>query len=364
MKKILLLCGPSNYILCFRSNLIKKLKSEGYNVSVIAFDEKFRADIEALGVTYYCVKSSNRSINLVGILSLERQYRKLIKKICPDIVFSFQLKQNTLGVLAAKKMGVKKIFSMVEGAGDVFINNSIKWKIIRTVVCKMYRKSFRNVNKVFFLNNDDKSEFIARKLVKEEQCEVIPGIGVDLDHFTYKPIRNYRTFLMVARMLKTKGIFEYCTCARMVKKKYPDAVFNYLGAEGTVKVADIQEYIDDGSINYLGTTKDVRPYLGKSTLFILPSYYREGLPMSIMEAEACGRGIITSNGVGCKDTVVNGYNGFLINPKEPEAIADKVIWCIEHPKETALMGQNSRKFAEEHFDQGKINQKILMVIKG
>lgn len=363
MKKILLLCGPSNYILCFRSNLIKKLKSEGYNVSVIAFDEKFRADIEALGVTYYCVKSSNRSINLVGILSLERQYRKLIKKICPDIVFSFQLKQNTLGVLAAKKMGVKKIFSMVEGAGDVFINNSIKWKIIRTVVCKMYRKSFRNVNKVFFLNNDDKSEFIARKLVKEEQCEVIPGIGVDLDHFTYKPIRNYRTFLMVARMLKTKGIFEYCTCARMVKKKYPDAVFNYLGAEGTVKVADIQEYIDDGSIRYLGTTDDVRPYFEDCFVEVLPSY-REGLGLVNVEAGAVGRASITGNVIGTKDTVFNGYNGFLINPKEPKAIADKVIWCIEHPKETVVMGQNSRKFAEEHFDQRKINQKILMVIKG
>lgn len=361
-EKVLLICGSSQTVITFRMGLIERLKENGYEVSVIALDETCKQDILERQIDFHSVNAQNRSLNPLGIITLKKKYYSLIKRIRPDIIFTFMLKPNIFGVRAAKKARVKKIFSMVEGAGDVFINNSIKWKIIRTVVCKMYRKSFRNVNKVFFLNNDDKSEFIVRKLVKEDQCEVIPGIGVDLDHFTYKPIRNYRTFLMVARMLKTKGIFEYCACARMVKKKYPDAVFNYLGAEGTVKVADIQEYIDDGSINYFGTAKDVRPYLGEATLFILPSY-REGLPMSIMEAEACGRGIITSDEVGCKNTVVNGYNGFLINPREPEDIADKVIWCIEHPKETALMGQNSRKFAEDHFDQRKINKYILNVIE-
>ena len=128
MKKILLLCGLSNYILYFRSNLIAKLKAEGYDVSVIAFDEKFRAEVEALGVTFYCIQSSNRSVNPFEIFALEKQYRKIIRAVSPDIVFSFQLKPNTFGVLAAKKAGVKNIYSMVEGAGGVFINNTLKWK--------------------------------------------------------------------------------------------------------------------------------------------------------------------------------------------------------------------------------------------
>lgn len=361
MKKILLLCGLSNYILYFRSNLIAKLKAEGYDVSVIAFDEKFRAEVEALGVTFYCIQSSNRSVNPFEIFVLEKQYRKIIRAVSPDIVFSFQLKPNTFGVLAAKKAGAKNIYSMVEGAGDVFINNTLKWKLVRFVVCRLYKKAFRNVRKVFFLNEDDKQEFIERKLVQSGQCEIIHGIGVDLERFSYRPIRNRRTFLMVARMLKTKGIYEYCECARLVRKKYSDAVFNYLGGEGNVKVTDIQEYIDDGSVRYLGTTNDVRPYLEECTAFILPSY-REGLPMSIMEAEASGRAIITSDNVGCRDTVREGYNGFLVEKGNAQGLAEKAIWCIEHPEEAEHMGRNSRTFAEEHFDQKKINEKIISIL--
>ena len=147
-----------------------------------------------------------------------------------------------------------------------------------------------------------------------------------------------------------------------VETKYPDAVFNYLGGEGTVKIADIQEYIDDGSICYLGTTKDVRPYL-EDCLLLLLSSYREGLPMCIMEAEAVGRGIITSDSVGCRDTVVDGYNGFLIGNKDVKQMAEKVIWAIENTEQAVEMGQNSRKFAEENFDQRKINQQIVEILQ-
>ena len=140
----------------------------------------------------------------------------MIREICPDIVVTFMLKPNTFGVLAAKKAGVKSIYSMVEGAGDVFINGGLKWKAIRAVVCGLYRRAFRHSRKVFFLNNDDKAEFIQKRLVTSEQCEVIHGIGVDLDKFAYRPMKNRQTFLMVARMLRTKGVFEYCECAKSV----------------------------------------------------------------------------------------------------------------------------------------------------
>ena len=361
MKKILLLCGLSNYILYFRSNLIEKLKAEGYEVSVIAFDEKFRAEVETLGVTFYCIQSSNRSVNPFEIFALGKQYRKIIRAVSPDIVFSFQLKPNTFGVLAAKKAGVKNIYSMVEGAGDVFINNTLKWKLVRFVVCRLYKKAFRNVRKVFFLNEDDKQEFIERKLVQSEQCEIIHGIGVDLERFSYRPIKNRRTFLMVARMLKTKGIYEYCECARLVRKQYPDAVFKYLGAEGNVKVADIQEYIDDGSVRYLGTTNDVRPYFEECFVEVLPSY-REGLGLVNVEAGAIGRASITCNTIGTKDTVKDGYNGFLVEVGDSKGLAEKAIWCIEHPEEAEQMGRNSRTLAEEYFDQEKINEKIISIL--
>ncbi len=358
--KILLLCCTSNSVLTFRKGLIKALREKDCSVDVCTFDDEYKSQILDLGVGFHCVSDKNRSLNPFKVLSLKNRYCKVIKEVKPDIVFTFMLKPNTFGVLAAKKAGAKKIFSMVEGAGDVFINSGLKWKIIRKCVCHLYKKAFKNSQKVFFLNNDDKAEFISRKLVKEEQCETVRGIGVDLDYFTYKPIKNRNVFLMVARMLKTKGIFEYCECARLVKKKYPDATFNYLGAEGTVKIADIQEYIDDGSINYLGTTDDVRPYYEDCVAYVLPSY-REGMPMSIMEAEAVGRAIIATDVNGCRDTVVDGSNGFLVTLGDYTAMAEKVIWCIEHPEETEFFGVNARKYAEENFDQKKINVGILKI---
>lgn len=359
--KAFLLCVTSQSVLTFRRNLIQVLIEKGVDVHVCAFDDDFEARIEELGATFHCIEDKNRSLNPFKVLSLKNKYCKVIKEVKPDVVFTFMVKPNTFGVLAAKKAGVKKIFSMVEGAGDVFINDGLKWKIIRKGVCHLYKKAFRNSQKVFFLNKDDKAEFLRRKLVRETQCEIVHGIGVDLEKFADKPLKNHRTFLMVARMLKTKGVFEYCECARIVRRKYPDAVFNYLGAEGTVKLDDIREYIDDGSIVYLGTTDDVRPYYEDCAAYVLPSY-REGMPMSVMEAEAVGRAIIATDVNGCRDTVKIGYNGFLVPRGDASALSEKIVYCIEHPEETELFGANSRKFAEENFDQKKINEVLTEII--
>ncbi len=361
-KKILLLCVTSQNVITFRAGLIKALQNEGFQVSVIAFDDEYLAEIKELNVDFYCVKDTNRSLNPLRIVSLKRKYRKLIREIKPDKVFTFMLKPNTIGVKAAKAEKIKDIYCMVEGAGDAFIRDSLKWKVLRWAICKLYKSSFKNAKKVFFLNNDDKSEFLDRKLVVEEQCAVVKGIGVDLKKFEYKPLTNYRTFLMIARMIRTKGIFEYCKAARIVKEKYPDVVFNYIGAEGDVKIADIQEYIDEGIINYLGTTKDVRPYIEDCAVYLLPSSYREGLPMSIMEAEATGRVIITTLNIGCTDTVKDGYNGFLVEKGDYQAIAEKMISLIENPDMLIQMGTNAREFAEGNFDSEKINNKILQLI--
>lgn len=361
-KRIFILCGASQTVITFRLGLIKALQKKGYSVFVAALDDEYAEDIEGLGIEFYSVNAENRSLNPFIMNKLQKEYYALIRYIQPDIVFTFMLKPNVFGIRAARKAGVENIFAMVEGAGDVFINNGLKWKIIRTVVCKMYRKSFKSARKVFFLNDDDKTEFTARGLVKEEQCTVIPGIGVDLEHFAYKPIQNYNTFLMIARMLKTKGVMEYCQAARIVKKKYPEAVFNYLGAEGTIKISDIQEYIDDGSINYLGTTKDVRPYLENCAVYVLPSY-REGMPMSIMEAEAVGRAVIATDVQGCKHAVNNGINGFLVEKCNENQIVDKMIFFLENRDKIEEMSKESRALAMNKFEQTAINNDIIDIIE-
>ena len=338
--------------------MIKKFQAEGLEVSAIAFDDSEKKQIEVMGIEFFCIHNANRSINPFKVLALKGQYLRLIKKIKPDIVFTFMLKPNLYGTKAAQKAKVAQIFAMVEGSGDVFVNNSLKWRGIRWFVCKMYRSAFKYTEKVFFLNKEDKKEFLKKKLVKEKQCELINGIGVNLEYFTQKPLKNFDCFLMIARMLKSKGVLEYCQAARLVKQKHPEAIFGYLGGEGNIKIGDIQEYLEDGSICYYGEVKDVRPYLENCSIYVLPSY-REGMPVSVMEAAATGRGLIVSDCPGCNATVVEGYNGYMVSVGNVETLAQKISYLIENPRVVEEMAQHSRQFAEENFNQTKINETIF-----
>lgn len=361
-RNILIVCPASRDIITFRKSLILKLQKENYKISVIVFDTEYKEEILELNVDFYIVEDDNRGLNPFKILSLKKRYKKVIQQINPDIVFTFMLKPNAFCVKAANQLGIKNIFSMVEGGGDVFGNRGLKWGLIRFVVCRLYKSAFKFPQKVFFINQDDKKEFIERKLVKEAQCEIVPGVGVDLEYFNYRPLKNMQTFLMVSRMLVTKGVLQYCEAASKVKKQFPDAIFNYLGGEGTVTVSDIQQYIDDGSIRYLGTAKDVRPYYEDCSVQVLPTFYREGLVIVNVEAGAIGRPTITCDTVGARDTVNNGYNGFLVPIKDVDALAEKMVYFLNNPEKISEMGNNNRKFVEENFDQRLINQTIFNII--
>lgn len=356
--KYLFIITKSYTIFTFRYRLIKSLQKNGDSVVVIASDDERKDDAIKENIEFYCIKQDNRSINPFAILRYKKNMTTLIKKINPDCVFTFQLKPNVVGPIAAHKAKVQNIYAMVEGVGDVFINKSLKYKIIKKIVCCMYKKGFKHVRKVFFLNNSDLNDFCELGILNKNKAIIIHGIGVDLEKFKYEKIENYKSFIMVSRMLVNKGIFEYCDLAREVKKIDNTIMFYYLGPEGNVKLADIQKYIDDGSINYLGKTNDVRPYLEKSTCLVLLSY-REGMPMSIMEAEAMGRPIITTNSVGCNETVMDGYNGYIVDVHDIDTAVKKVLALANDCKLVERMSINSRKFAEENFDSEKINKTIL-----
>lgn len=360
MKRILFICVTSQSVINFRKRLILDYKKQGYSVSVIAFDDEYKSEIISLGVNFFVIEGNNRNTSLLKSTNLIKKYKKCILQIKPDIVFNFMIKPNIFGTIAAKKANVEKIYCMVEGAGDVFIKNEIKWKIIRIIVCLLYKYAFKYVKKVFFLNNDDAKMFCDRKLVTFNQICLINGIGVDLNKFTFQEnniTNDSMKFGMIARMLKSKGIIEYCQAAEIVKKQYPDVIFKYLGAEGDIKVSDIQNYIDNEIIEYCGFEKDVRPFLKEINIFVLPSY-REGMSVSIMEAEAIGRPVITTNNIGCKDSVLDGFNGFLTNGS-PEELSQKMIYMCEHLDFVKQAAFNSRKFAEENFDVNKINKIII-----
>jgi len=356
--KILIITPTSWQITNFRSYLIKLLQKNNHDISVITFDSKHKEEIIDNNIKFYFVPDNNRSKNPFRILTLKAKLLKKINIIKPDVVLTFMLKPNTYGVLAAKKAGTKRIYSVVEGAGDVFVNQSVLWKLIRIYVQHLYKKSFVNNHKVFFLNKDDRQEFIDRKIVNITKTDIIHGIGVDTNKFNYEPIKNDSVFLMVARMLRNKGVYEYLECARIVKKMYPNVVFNYVGGEGDIGYSDIREYIEDGSIIYYGYTNDVKRFYADSTVFVLPSY-REGFPVSIMEAQSTGRMVITTKTNGCKETVIDGHNGFLIEKCNTNSLVDKVLWCVNNKDKVKKMGDKARIFAENNFNENKVNSEFL-----
>ena len=358
MNKIALICNRNYSVKRFRKNLIEDLKKEGYQVSLVIIDDSDeKIIIDDVDIHY--IQDNNRSINPLKKIKLQKEIENVLSIIKPNKVFTFQVTPNTFGILAAHNNKIDDIYSMVEGAGDVFIFNTLKWKLIRFFTCILYRNAFKYVKKVFFLNDDDKDEFIERRLVQKNQCIVVPGIGVDTDYFAYKPITNTNTFLMIARMMPAKGVIEYCKVARIVKKVHPETVFNYIGEEFTLTKKDIQEYIDDGSINYLGYQEDVRPFIENCFVYVHPSYYREGFPMVIMEACSVGRATIGLHNVGAKEIIKDGYNGFLVEKYNLNDLANRIIYAIEHKKEMIEMGKNARTLAKNKFNSVLINERII-----
>lgn len=362
-KKILLICPTSRNALLFRKGVILALQARGYDVSVAAFNEECKTQLEELGVAYYPIIGSTRGLNPYRLLQLKKQYAYVIQKVQPDTVFTFGLKPNAYGIIAAKNAGVKNIYAMIEGAGDPFVFRSLKWRIIRFVVCKLYKRAFRYAKKVFFVNSDDPKMFVSLGVLKQEQCAQADGygVGIDIDRFAYVPLKNKRTFLMVARMLKAKGVFAYCEAAKRVKAQYPDAEFLYVGGEDELTTADIQPYVQSGVINYIGRVDDLRPYYAECTVHVLPTY-REGLPIANAEAAATGRAIITTDAVGARDTVVDGYNGFKITIDDVDVLSEKIVYFIENPDEAEKMGENSRSLAVERFDGRKIVESTVAII--
>jgi len=358
-----MICSRSVTVAYFRMNLIRSLLGEGYQVTVAALDCDRENEIKETGAAFCCVGGNNRSMNPIRQAGQIRHYCKLIKELDPDIIFTFQAVPNMLGGIACRLSGAKKQYAMVEGAGDVFAGAGIKWAMIRMMTCMLYHIGFCRANKVFFLNEDDKNEFCDRKLIAEEQCTLIHGVGVDLDKFQFRPMKNNNVFIMVSRMMESKGLPEYCEAARMTRKRYPDAVFRFLGEEFTMKLEDIREYIEDRSIEYLGYAKDVRPYLEDASVFVLPSSYREGLPMTIMEAMAVGRPVITTNTIGCKGTVIEGEIGWYAKMKNPQDLAEQCMKALEHREDLAVMGRKAREYAEREYDVNMINQQILNILE-
>lgn len=360
--KILLLCEASWTVVSFRKELIDFLNGHGHEVTVIMGDKDKIDDVSSFCHDVHVVPFVNRGINPLKLIQLKKGLKKEIKLINPDVVLTFFIKPNTVGVKAAKAAHINKIYPFVEGLGDPFQPHSFKGKLIKSACVYLYKSSFKYATNVFFLNNDDRGFFIKEKIIKEEKTTLIKGIGIDTTRFLPAPLPKENNVLLIARLLKNKGIIDYCEAARIVRKTIPDAKFYLIGKEVEYTTNDLKQYIDDGTIIYDGVQNDVKKYICNSKVVVLPSY-REGVPRSLLEAIASGRPVIGYDSVGVREVIYNNKNGYLVERLNIKEFAKAIIKVLSDDKLAQEFAINARDIAVNIFDSNIINNQILNTIQ-
>lgn len=359
-------------LLNFRGPLIADMVARGYEVFALApdYDESIRAEVRALGANPVDFSLSRTGMNPMRDVADMLRLAFLLRRLKPDITLAYAIKPVIYGTLAAWLARVPRRFAMIEGLGYVFTPpegvQPLKRRILKGAVCILYATALKHTNRVFFLNKDDAEEFLKSHLVSSEKVFHLGGIGVDLNEWTpAPPVTKPVTFLLAARLLREKGIVEYAEAARLIRQKHPGTRFILLGGldsnPGALSRKEIEAWVAEGILEWPGHVTDVRLWLAQASVFVLPSY-REGVPRSTQEAMAMARPVITTDAPGCRETVIDGNNGFLVPVRRADALAAAMERFIMQPYLIEKMGQASRGIAEERFDVRKINQVILREI--
>lgn len=366
-KKIVIISPKTKTLINFRGDLIKSILEKGYEVVAIGPDRDYEKELEALGVKLIILDLKKDNTNMLGDIKYLFGLKRILKAENPNIVFSYTIKPVIYGSIAGRWCGIKKIYPMITGLGRIYTGDGTKVKLIRLITSFLYKISFKGCSKVIFQNNDDMILFVKNKIISKEKTVKIDGSGVNMKKFIPSNLPKPLVFLMISRIIKEKGVMEYLEAAKAVKEKYPETKFILLGgfdnSIGALNEKDIYPYIKQKVIEFPGETKDVVPYLRECSVFVLPTYYREGIPRTILEAMACAKPVITTDWVGCKEAVSNNENGFLIPIKNSEVLAKKMIYLIENFDIAQKMGKRSIEICKEKFDVDIINKKMLEIME-
>lgn len=367
--KILVIGGYSPSLINFRGHLLQSMVDAGHEVHAAApgllADRPTSKRLRAMKVEPHNVPLQRTGLNpfadLVSLATMTRRMRQLQ----PDAVLAYTLKPVVWGMLAARLTGVRHRFALITGLGYAFAAQPRgKRALVRRIARWLYRISLAGASKVLFQNADDARLFNELNLVPKRTPKlVVSGSGVDLDQFTLQPLPDWPiTFLLIARLLGDKGIREYVQAASAIHARFPDPRFELVGppddSPDGLSFEEMQDLLCGSPVRWRGEATDVRPHIAGCHVYVLPSY-REGTPRTVLEAMALGRPVITTNAPGCRETVIDGVNGWLVEPRSVTALAGAMARFIEAPGTAAPMGRESRRLVEERYDVRLVTRDML-----
>lgn len=367
LKKIILSTNVIWAMTQFRYDLIVELKQK-YKVFCLAdlddFSEHSVNIINTLDVEFIRVPISRKSINVFKDLRYFFTILKIYFTLKPDVIIHYSIKPNIYGSIAAKVLKIPS-FAVITGLGSSFIKNNF----LTTIVKFMYSVALKNTHKAIFLNKDDLDFFVDEKIISEKISFLMPGEGVNVDY--YKPCPKNPdgkiSFLMVARLLKDKGIYEYIDAIKQLGKKEHLQFFlaGMLDEQNPTSITqmELEEWIHQGLIQYLGKTDDIREFFKLCDVVVLPSY-REGLSRVLLEANSCGKFIIATNIPGCKELCIDGKNGFLAMAYDSHSLKSAIEKTIELDYEDLnRMGGTGRLLIQENYSSTIINNLFLNLVE-
>jgi len=360
--------GEARDLVNFRGHLISEMSKAGHTVFGIApgGTPEIRENLEKLGATYVPVVFNRTGANPLGdLLSLFRLW-KVFRRLKLDSLLAYEVKATVFGTLVARFVGVPKRFAMITGRGAMLQGEvqSLTERIVRRIVKSLYRMALRRTDGVFFQNQDDLSFFANEGMLQERTARrIINGSGVDLNYFALVPLPEGPViFLFVGRLLRDKGVHEFVEASRSLSKTGISARFQILGPLDSnprgIKADEVDAWVREGAVEYLGEAKDVRPFLAKAHVLVLPSY-GEGTPRSVLEAMSMGRAIVTTLAPGCKETVKDDWNGYLVPVGDVDALAGAMSRLAADTSLIVRFGQNGRQLAESKYDVRKVTADIL-----
>lgn len=351
---LLISTNTSWNIVNFREGLVRSLIEQGFRVAVAAGDADHQRAIEALGATFHRVPMDSSGLTPMRDSATLFAYWRLMRRLRPAAFLGFTAKPNVYGAIAAHLVGVP-VVANISGLGIGFR----KPGLLQKTMLLLYRLSLGRAAVVFFQNPDDRRTFVDKRLVHEDQARLINGSGVNLAHFKRGSVRSDQPFhaVMIARMIWAKGVGEYVGAARRIRETMSDTRFTLVGPAGVnnpdaVSAEQLHEWARDGIIDYLGSTDDVRPFIDQADCVVLPSYYPEGVPRSLIEGAAMGRPIITTDEPGCREIVRDGVTGLLCTARSSESLEAALRRMISFTRERRRqMGEEGRRLVEERFSE-------------